>query len=241
MKQLEFAVIEHDEYLDFSGPLDAILLLLSRDKIEIADISLTRLVEQYLEMLSGWESLDMEIATEFTVMASHLVYLKTRMLLKVDEQRDEEVDTLMLALEQRRNAEKYEAAQWLAGWLADNRSGFDCIAKPPTVDADYRLEHNVEDLFKAYVSLIFRGEDEVDAGEMFGGLVGREPYSVEIEMNRISERITTNKKVFFSDLLRECADNPQKVAVFLALLALCKDCVVVPKDGKGGLYFTGAR
>ena len=70
---------------DFEGPLDVILLLLSKNKIEISDISITSILEQYLAYLDEMQRMDMEIASEFIIMASHLMQIKTKMLLSYSE------------------------------------------------------------------------------------------------------------------------------------------------------------
>jgi len=245
MNELTFTfdtvILNHEEYGHYTGPLDMILQLLARDKIEIQDISLTRLVEQYLAVLAQWEALDMEIATEFTVMASHLVYLKTRMLLKVGEQRDEEVDSLLLALEKRQRQEQYESIKWAADWLAERTHGFDYVTKPPSAfeDRSYKQAHDIGFLFTAYLSLITRLElAGTPVEEAFAGIVGREHHPVDVEMDAILIKLTGSKRLVFGELLRGCDTNSQRVAVFLALLTLCKDRKIKPKDGKSGLYFT---
>ena len=77
-----------EEMEDFNGPLDVILLLLSKNKIEIEDVSITAILEQYLAYLDEMKRLDMEIASEFITMASHLMVIKTKMLLSASEQAD---------------------------------------------------------------------------------------------------------------------------------------------------------
>ena len=66
---------------DFDGPLDVIFLLLSKNKIEIQDVSISSILEQYLAYLDEMKRMDVEIASEFTAMASHLMLIKTKMLL----------------------------------------------------------------------------------------------------------------------------------------------------------------
>ena len=75
---------------DFDGPLDVILLLLSKNKIEIQDISISSILEQYLAWLDERKRMDMEVASEFIAMASHLMYIKTRMLLSEAEKAEAE-------------------------------------------------------------------------------------------------------------------------------------------------------
>jgi segregation and condensation protein A len=70
-----------DEPEDFTGPLDLILLLLSKNKIEIRDIRISELLDQYLAYLEKMRELDLDIASGFEQMAAHLMFIKTRMLL----------------------------------------------------------------------------------------------------------------------------------------------------------------
>ena len=79
---LEGVIHDKSEMADFEGPLSLILLLLSKNKIEIRDIKISEILDQYLEYLNAMEKLDLEIASEFVQMASYLLYIKTRMLPK---------------------------------------------------------------------------------------------------------------------------------------------------------------
>ena len=85
-----------EEMEDFNGPLDVILLLLSKNKIEIEDVSITAILEQYLAYLDEMKRLDMEIASEFITMASHLMVIKTKMLLSASEQAEAESEMELL-------------------------------------------------------------------------------------------------------------------------------------------------
>ena len=95
---------------DFEGPLDVIFLLLSKNKIEIQDVSITAILEQYLAYLDEMKRLDMQIASEFISMASHLMLIKTKMLLSAAEQAEaeSELDLLRQSLIERRRKEAME-------------------------------------------------------------------------------------------------------------------------------------
>ena len=84
---LEGIVREKDKLSDFEGPLNLILMLLSKIKIEIRDIKISDILDQYMAYLEQMESMDLEIASEFVSMASYLVYIKTKMLLNEEEER----------------------------------------------------------------------------------------------------------------------------------------------------------
>ena len=98
-----------DEALqDFEGPLDLILFLLSKNKIEIQDIPIALILDQYLAYLEQRQQMDLEVASEFVTMAAHLMYIKTRMLLSIeDEEAQSEMDALIKSLEERKRGEIY--------------------------------------------------------------------------------------------------------------------------------------
>ena len=108
-----------EEMQDFEGPLDLILFLLGKNKLEIQDISISLICDQYIAWLEQRQRMDLEVASEFVIMASHLVYLKTRMLLSLeDEEAKSEMDALLQSLEERRRSENYVRVKALAQRLA---------------------------------------------------------------------------------------------------------------------------
>ena len=107
-----------EEMQDFEGPLDLILFLLGKNKMEIQDISISLICDQYLNWLEQRQKMDLEVASEFVTMASHLVYIKTRMLLSIeDEEAQSEMDALIQSLEERRRNENYIRVKTLAAKL----------------------------------------------------------------------------------------------------------------------------
>ena len=96
---LEGVVREKNELQDFEGPLSLILMLLSKNKIEIRDLKIADILDQYLDYLARMQSMDLEIASEFVQMASHLLYIKTKTLLSSDEGEPSELELLMQSLE----------------------------------------------------------------------------------------------------------------------------------------------
>ena len=104
-----------EEMQDFEGPLDLILFLLGKNKMEIQDISISLICTQYIAWLEQRQKMDLEVASEFVTMASHLVYIKTRMLLSIeDEEAKSEMDALIQSLEERRRNENYVRIKMLA-------------------------------------------------------------------------------------------------------------------------------
>ena len=96
---LEGVVKSRDDVQDFEGPLSLILMLLSKNKIEIRDISISDILDQYLAYLDEMQRMDLEVASEFVQMAAYLLYIKTRTLLAAEEEVTE-LEQLMSSLEQ---------------------------------------------------------------------------------------------------------------------------------------------
>ena len=116
---LEGVIHDKSEMADFEGPLSLILLLLSKNKIEIRDIKISEILDQYLEYLNAMEKLDLEIASEFVQMASYLLYIKTRMLLTIeDEEAQSEMDALIQSLQERQRGVCYQKIRRLTEKLA---------------------------------------------------------------------------------------------------------------------------
>ena len=105
-----------EEMQDFEGPLDLILYLLGKNKMEIQDISISLICDQYMAWLARRQEMDLEVASEFVTMASQLVYIKTRMLLSIeDEEAQSEMDALIASLEERKRNENYAKVKSMAG------------------------------------------------------------------------------------------------------------------------------
>ena len=119
---------------DFEGPLDVIFLLLSKNKIEIQDVSITSILEQYLAYLEERKRMDMEIASEFIAMASHLMQIKTKMLLSVTEREEamSEMEQLIRSLEERQRAGAYAQIQIAAKFLEERNETSSPRARRPT-------------------------------------------------------------------------------------------------------------
>ena len=170
---------------DFDGPLSVILLLLSKNKIEIQDVSITSILEQYLAYLDEMKRLDMEIASEFIAMASHLMLIKTKMLLSAAEREEamSEMELLIRSLEEKQRAEAYEQIRTAVAFLeprSDIGNGFFPHAPQPLrPDATYRYRHEPQDLLRAMAAMAERSERRLPPKlSNFQGIVGLEPYPV---------------------------------------------------------------
>lgn len=239
---------------DFDGPLDLILHLLGKNKIEIRDIQISALLDQYLEWMEQREELNLEVASEFVAMAAHLIYIKTRMLLSVnDEEAASEMELLMSALEAHQYRENYLKIQAVTAQLQRRYEyGRDFLAKPPERverEKTYRYVHDRHDLYRAMDAVLERVSHQLPPpARAFEGIVGREPYPVSDKARAIVEQLQHFGVARFRALLKGSRSRSEVVAAFLAILELCKasrihlagtaeDCTVTcTGDGMGDAF-----
>ena len=208
---------------DFDGPLSVILLLLSKNKIEIQDVSITSILEQYLAYLDEMKRLDMEIASEFIAMASHLMLIKTKMLLSAAER-----------------AEAYEQIRTAVAFLeprSDIGNGFFPHAPQPLrPDATYRYRHEPQDLLRAMAAMAERSERRLPPKlSDFQGIVGLEPYPVTKKAAQVLKQLLMRGVEKFRALFRSSRSRSEIVATFLAVLELCRVHSVRLEDGDDDL------
>ena len=214
---------------DFDGPLDLILLLLSKNKMEIQDISISLILEQYLFFLEEQKRLDMEIASEFITMASHLMLIKTKMLLSYSEQQEaiSEMELLIQSLTERQQQEAMRQLRAALPFFEEhNGTGFGYgIQQPEQFEADttYRYQHDPSDLLLALSQISDRKQQTLPPPvSQFSGVVGREPYSVSKKASELLKRLVVWGKAKFLQLFEGSKSRSEIVATFLAVLELCR-------------------
>ena len=156
-----------EEMEDFEGPLDVIFLLLSKNKIDIEDVSITAILEQYLAYLEEMKRLDMEIASEFISMASHLMLIKTKMLLSAAEaaEAQSELDELKKSLVERQRKEAIEQIRTAVAVLESRNEIGRCLftnePEPLRRDNTYRYKHTPADLLRALDAIAERSQRQL--------------------------------------------------------------------------------
>ena len=217
-----------DDMEDFNGPLDLILSLLAKNKMEIQDIQISRILDQYMAWIEKRRSMDLEVASEFITMASQLMFIKSRMLLSIhDEEAISELDQLIASLEEHQRHENYVRIQAVVPQLSDRYDiGRDYITKVPEhlqVNKVYRYSHKPEDLLRAISSAMERVDNHLPPPmAAFEGIVGREPYPVSDKAGEILQRLQRFGVTRFHALFHGNRSRSEIVATFLAVLELCK-------------------
>lgn len=221
-----------DEMQDFEGPLDLILFLLGKNKLEIQDISIALICDQYLQWLEARKQMDLEVASEFVAMASHLIYLKTRMLLSIeDEEAKGEMDALIQSLEERRRGESYGVVKSAAQRLEPlGEFGRSIVTRPPEpVERGKIYEYDQEpgDLVLAMAEIRERAQRALPPPRTaFAGIVQHEPYPVESKAREIVQRLKSGGITRFLLLFRGSRTRSEVVATFLAVLELCRARII---------------
>lgn len=217
-----------DTMEDFDGPLDVILQLLSKNKVEIKDIQVSLILGQYLEYLDEMKRMDLEIASEFIAMASHLLYIKTKMLLSAgNEEALTEMELLIKNLEDRQRQDCYVRIKSVTGYFEkSNEIGRNIITKPPEPiekDNTYRYSHEKSDLTEAFLTMQRRSEQALPpSASAFDGIVGYEPFPVDRKAAQIIKKLINKGVSRFLTLFKGSKTKSEIVATFVAILELCK-------------------
>lgn len=204
----------------FEGPMDLLLHLITKHKLNINDIPILELVEQYIEYVRQMQEADMEVASEFLEMASRLIYIKTVSLLPVYEEAEQ------LKKELTGELLEYRDCKIMAGKLALQANGFDFLSKSPDeieVDPTYTRTHEGEELFRAYLSAVGKGRRKLPPPvDAFRAIVAKKIVSVSSKISVIFGKLRNKMKVRFLSFYEDAETRSDMVAVFLAMLELIK-------------------
>jgi len=203
----------------FEGPLDLLLTLISRKKLNIFDIEISVLLEQYMEHIRAMQTLDMEVASEFLEMAARLVYIKTVSLLpKHDEVEELKRELTGELLEYR---ECQEMAKKLGGMFS-----FDSLTSPVEVvefDQAYRLHHQPDELLSAYLVAVGRGQRRLPPpAAAFAPIVEKKVVSVSSKIMSVLRKLWSGGRIRFKSLFERAESKSDLVATFLAVLELVR-------------------
>ena len=210
----------------FEGPLDLLLYLIKKNEIDIYNIPVALITEQYLQYLKIIKSLNLDLAGEYLVMASTLIHIKSKMLLPVpDEPSDEETDEDPRAelIKQLLEYQAFkEAASALEGRPLLERDVFTWSA-PMNDDSEKLIENedelievNIFELIEAFHRLVIR----IDKKELLE--IDLEKMSITDMINDIMERLTREKNLTFEELLGDKIDRRRIIYTFMAILELIK-------------------
>lgn len=214
---------------DFEGPLDLLLHIVKENKESIYDINISEIIDQYLDFIHSLETKNIDVASEYLVMASELIHLKSKILLNQDDEKDEEFE--INSEEELRNKlimyQQYKDITLNFRELEEKRK--DVHTKIPESVREYmdetveiKSELTVNDLLNAFMSYLQRKEYE----KPLETTITKREYSVESRIKSIRELIKSKKKIDFIELF-ETFNKEYLIVTFLSILEMSKNNEII--------------
>jgi segregation and condensation protein A len=221
----------------FEGPLDLLMHLIDKNKVDIYDIPIVEITEQYMEYIRQMQEHDLNVVSEFMVMAATLLSIKCRMLLpkEVNEEGEEEDprDELVQQLLE------YKMYKYMSYELRERMADASrCIYKKSTMPKEvlgYRPPVNMDELIgdltlsrlqDIFRSIIKKQEDKLDPIRSKFGQIEKEEVSLEDKMSDLEIYAHSHKKFSFRGMLERQSSKVQVIVTFLAILELMKTGVI---------------
>ena len=228
----------------FEGPLDLLLYLIKKEELDICSISITRITDEYLEYINLMQILDLDVASEFLVVAATLMQIKSRMLLPEEElgEEEQEEDSSEALVRQLLEYKKYKEAAGNLGQMELEQH--DVFTRPGGVEVsdgenEVLLDVSLFDLLGAFSDVLGRLKEEPITE------IVKDKTTVREKIRFIMDILRGEKPVEFSRLFAKVSSKVEAIVTFLALLELIKlqEVRVVKKGSErhviscmGGIY-----
>lgn len=209
----------------FEGPLDLLLTLIKKNKVSIWDIPIAEITDQYLEAIEGIEKSRIDDTSEFIVLASQLLYIKSKLLLPKEEKDEEEEDPREELARRLYEYKKFKEAsrEMRKSEFSSKYMVFREEEKIKFPIPEYSRHHELSELADAFNSILQRRIRKAKPEKKaFSGIVGREKVSVDDMVEKVCKALHRRKRVEFSALFREEDSRPEMIATFLAVLEMIK-------------------
>lgn len=214
MEQIEYKIDV------FEGPMDLLLHLISKHKLNINDIPIVELVNQYVDYVRQLQEQDFDVAGDFLEMAARLIYIKTVSLLPKHEEAE------ILKKELTGELIEYRDCKLMAKKLSEQTEGFNRFVRQPQegyINYDYERFHEGEELLNAYISAAGRGRRKLPPPlDSFKVIVAKKFVAVASKVSSVLHCLKGGKKVKFLSLFQNAQTKSDMVATFLAVLELAK-------------------
>ena len=209
----------------FEGPLDLLLYLIKKDEVDIHSISIERITRQYLDYINTFKLLNIDLASEFIVMAANLMYLKSRTLLpKVDQPPEEDAEEDDPRWELIRQLIEYKKFKDAAGFLSlreveqEGRFAHQPDAPDLPVEEPAPLaEVSIFDLIRAFQNVLKRFEESHDFGDIID-----DRYTVADKIEMLMAQLQPGESLRFETLFASSTTKAEVIVTFLAVLELMK-------------------
>jgi len=216
---------------DFEGPLDLLLVLISKNKMSIADVEIITIINQYLQVINAAQETDLDAASEFIDMAARLIYLKSVYLLPKDDEGEK------LKAELQGQLIEYSQAKKAAELLRVAFIGDSVLLRPAMelhADNTYNIIHPIEDLIRGYSRLSDRSLKRTAPDvQRFEPIVSTPVVSVSSKIFTLLKGIIKNKIDNIYTAFQGMRSRSEAVAMFLAVLELVRaHRITVEDDGR---------
>lgn len=213
----------------FEGPLDLLLSLISQHEIDIYDIPIAQITSQYMDYIYTMNELNIELASEFVVMAAQLIYIKSKILLPIEEDiLEEEIDPREELI---KRLVEYKIFKQISRYIKDHeQSYFNIITKEPDYFPELKndlseIELEAQLLASAMRNLLINHKIRIEnLPESYE--IETESVSIEDRMIYISELLLSRNIISFSQIFDKHPSKPNIIASFLAVLELLKRNIV---------------
>lgn len=210
---------------NFSGPLDLLLTLIKKSKLDIEDIQISELTEQYLEIMKDITTVDLEVASEFIEYAALLIEIKSKKLLpKIVENDEEELDPEYVLKLRLREYQYFKEVNEKLGKLESN----DKFYKQPEKEANkFRIvikDMELDKLLDAFVGIMHK-VNKIEKSKESKEIV-KESFTVEQKISTIKDTLISRSHIKFSELFLESSSKEEVITTFMALLELIKMQVI---------------
>ena len=217
----------------FEGPLDLLLHLIEKDKIDIYDIPIAQITDQYLEYVEKLKAYDMDMASEFLVMASTLVSIKTKMLLPPEyDEEGEEIDPREELVERLIEYKMAKALSQLLKecqqeattvWYGHRSYPEELVNRSSMPDpAELFKDVSMSDLEEMFTALMKRKLERVDEVRGGFGKIEKETVTLEERLDTLRSMVTARKRFTFRETFDDAPGKLMMVVTFLALLEMIK-------------------
>lgn len=216
----------------YDGPLDLLCDMISKQKIDIKDISIIEITKQYLAYINMLEAMDLEVTSDFITMATKLLEIKSKYLLFSQRELDEEEDPRLELMEQLKEYKKYKKASEVL------KDSVDYLNQPYyrnreeiIIDDKVDLNEISIESIKSILPYIFKvknveEENETKKDERLNKIVRGKIISVEEKIEYIQNILTTTDKISFNNIIKDNTKD-EVIATFLSLLELIKSKEIV--------------
>lgn len=215
---------------NFQGPFDLLLHLIKKNEMDIYDIKIHEITNQYMEYINEMKEVDLEITSEFIVIAATLLEIKSKFLLPKDkneeaEEKDPREELVSKLLE-------YKKFKIVSNYLKQKQEESGLVfSKKPEIIVDDKEINNTQDMLKGitmlelynlFCKLMNDYNNKLNDNNIYLSKISVDVYKVEDKMNYLLNGVKHKKTLYFSDFIKKCHNKLEMVVTFMALLELVK-------------------